>query len=107
MSNVRKTRTVEHVGPNIDLDQAAEIMTADHWLFRLRSSQPFLLEDHEVILGLRPMLERGRTLMERASFMTNGPNREIHWDMARWTPGKGWLSQKQGKYTMKKGIRPR
>jgi len=107
MSNRRKTRTIEHVGPKIDFDQAEEVMTTDHWLFRLRSTEPYLIEDHEVILGLRPMLERGRTLMERTSFMTNGPNREVLFDMARWTPGKGWVSQKQGTYTMKKGDRPR
>lgn len=91
-----------------DLSQAAaqeRMNTLQQWQIRLRSEEPTLITDTEIVHG---SFDKARlrlyVLIRRTSYMVSGPNREVLWSLEGWNPKRNaWESVIQGRSRLKPG----
>lgn len=86
------------------------------WQVRTRSEQPFIMEDQQQFTapygmapeeGLPIVMREARIMIGRASYMVNGPNREVMWSVERWdTNIYDWVTVVQGRSKVKSGAMP-
>lgn len=75
------------------------------WQLRIRSEEPTLIENTEVVFErtLRPVMDRMYTMVKRTCYMVNGPNREVMWAIDRWNyRAERWNNICQGKSRLPK-----
>jgi hypothetical protein len=68
----------------------------------IRSHEPVELNDEELIdnQDLTEVFDRAMTSVARASFMVEGPNREVFWSISVWQDAR-WLLVMEGRSRVK------
>jgi hypothetical protein len=78
------------------------------WQIRIRSKEPTLIEDVEIVHG--PFTKarlRLYVLVRRTSYMVNGPNREVLWAIDAWHPKRDkWECVVNGRSRLQQGAAP-
>lgn len=83
------------------------------WQIRIRSEEPHLVENSEVLYEPDlmpppiPVVQRAYTLVRRTSYMVGAPNREVWWAIDRWVwKNMSWETVVEGKSRLRKGAGP-
>lgn len=87
-------------------------LSVRRWQIRIEVDEPTLIRDAEVLdrQDIRDVMDRCMVSASRASFMVNGPNREVRWAVDLWDSDRqAWQNVCLGKSKLKdqpKGIMP-
>jgi len=93
--------------PEISADAAAE-RAGTSWRIRIRSWEPTLIDDTEIVYGsVEKALARTYQIVSRTSYMVTGPNREVYWAIDAFSKKlRDWEQVVDGKSRLKAGSVP-